>query len=349
MHRVYTTSLAVLGIAVLIPLLSAQVSLDTASGPSDARAKQTFAAAQKFIAKHDSAAALEAFRKADTQDGGHCIGCERAAYKLAGLVGDYKSQREEAALLTANGAGPADKAEGHYLAGKAYLAEGGYRIYEKPFQDADSEFQAALQLQPDKAVCLYEDGVALAHLHQYAKAQERFQQYIKAAPATELEYKRAKLFAAQPELARKRVAPAFHVTAMDGRPIAMDSLAGKVVLIDFWATWCGPCRNALPHLKEIAHKFEGQPLVVISISLDADEGTWKDFVAHNGMTWLQYRDGGFDGPISTTFAVKAIPTTFTIDADGFVQDQQVGDGEIESKLQKLIEKAGGGKALATGQ
>jgi hypothetical protein len=57
------------------------------------------------------------------------------------------------------------------------------------------------------------------------------------------------------------------------------------------------------------------------------------------MTWTQYRDGGFDGPIASQFHVKAIPTTFTIDADGFVQDQQVGDGEIDAKLKKLIAAA----------
>jgi len=57
------------------------------------------------------------------------------------------------------------------------------------------------------------------------------------------------------------------------------------------------------------------------------------------MTWAQYRDGGFDGPIATAFRVKVIPTTFTIDANGFVQDQQVGDGQIEERLKKLIEKA----------
>jgi hypothetical protein len=80
-------------------------------------------------------------------------------------------------------------------------------------------------------------------------------------------------------------------------------------------------------------------LVVISISVDADEPTWKSFVASHDMTWTQYRDGSFDGPIASQFNVKAIPTTFTIDADGFVQDQQVGDGDIEAKLKKLVAAA----------
>jgi thiol-disulfide isomerase/thioredoxin len=142
-------------------------------------------------------------------------------------------------------------------------------------------------------------------------------------------------------LARKRVAPNFHVVGLDSKAISMENLAGQVVRIDFWATWCGPCKNALPHLREIAPKFLGQPLVIISISLDADEGTWRDFVAKNGMTWAQFRDGGFDGPMATQFNVKAIPTTFSIDADGFVQDRQVGDGNIEETLKKPIAQATG--------
>jgi thiol-disulfide isomerase/thioredoxin len=328
-------------------------SLGSGAGPSDPKAGKIFAKAMKDFDEHKYPLALDGFRKADSQDGGRCVPCEMQAYKAATQIGDFKTAREETALLLDHVTSPDDKAEVHYLAGDVCLSEGGYRIFEKPFQDADSEFQAALQLQPEKSECVYEDGIALAHLHQYEKATERFQQYMKLSPPptsqNDLQYKRAKLFASQPELARKRVAPDFHVVALDGKTISMQSLTGKVVLIDFWATWCGPCKQALPHLKEIAQKFEGQPLVVISISLDADEPTWKNFVAHNGMTWAQYRDGGFDGPIATSFAVKAIPTTFTIDADGFLQDQQVGDGNIEEKLKKLIAKAseaGNGKTVA---
>jgi thiol-disulfide isomerase/thioredoxin len=322
-----------------------------AAGPSDAKAAKSYAKAAKEFDGHKYPLALNDFRVADQQDGGNCVSCELYAFKAAKLIGDFKTAHEETALLLSHVTAQEDKAEIHAMAGDVCLAEGGYRIFEKPFQDADSEFQAALQLEPEKADCLYNDGIALSHLHQYAKAHDRFLQYTKlvSPSANQVQYTRAKLFASQPELARIRVAPDFHVTALDGKPISMGSLTGKVVLIDFWATWCGPCKQALPHLKEIAKKFEGQPLVVISISLDQDETTWKNFVAQNGMTWAQYRDGSFDGPIATAFAVKAIPTTFTIDAQGFLQDQQVGDGEIEAKLKKLVDKAASadsGKSVA---
>jgi thiol-disulfide isomerase/thioredoxin len=114
---------------------------------------------------------------------------------------------------------------------------------------------------------------------------------------------------------------------------------GKITVLDFWATWCGPCREALPHLRDVAKKFQGQPLVVLSVSLDANEQQWKEFVAKNGMTWPQYRDGGFTSPISKLFNVTAIPHTFTIDAEGVLQDEHIGDASIEGKLKKLLAQA----------
>ena len=129
------------------------------------------------------------------------------------------------------------------------------------------------------------------------------------------------------------------MTTLDGQRVSLDDLKGKVVLLDFWATWCGPCREALPHMKSIAKKFQGQPFVVLSVSLDQSEDTWKEFIAKNEMTWLHYRDGGFEGRLSKLFGVEAIPQTFTIDADGVLQDEHIGDASMEGKLKKLIARA----------
>jgi thiol-disulfide isomerase/thioredoxin len=112
-----------------------------------------------------------------------------------------------------------------------------------------------------------------------------------------------------------------------------------VVLLDFWATWCGPCRAALPHIQQVAKKFQGEPLVILSVSLDSDEQKWKEFITKNEMTWPQYRDGSFNGPVSKMFGVNAIPHTFTVDADGVLQEEHIGDASIEGKLKKLIARA----------
>lgn len=318
---------------------SAAPATKAPAGPADPKAQQTFAEAAKLFKKHDYAFALDGFRKADKQDGGHCIPCEMQAYLAARQALDFKAAREQTALLLEHVTSSKDKAQVHYMTGSVCLSDGLRNNHEKQFEAADGEFQAALQLQPGMSDCLYGDGMALAHLKQDGTARERFQQFLNVAPKSDVDYARAERFAEHPELARARVAPNFQLTTLDGQNITLESLTGKVVLVDFWATWCGPCREALPRVKEIARKFQGQPFVVVSISMDKDDAKWKDFVAHNNMTWMQYRDGYFEGPIAKMFAVNAIPATFTIDADGVLQDQHVGDADIEGKIKKLIARA----------
>ena len=77
----------------------------------------------------------------------------------------------------------------------------------------------------------------------------------------------------------------------------------------------------------------------LSVSLDKDEDKWKEFVKKNEMTWPQYNDKGFEGSLAKMFAVTSIPHTFTIDSDGVLQDEHVGDGSIEGKIKKLIARA----------
>jgi thiol-disulfide isomerase/thioredoxin len=309
------------------------------SGPTDSKAKETFEEGKKLEKSRKYVFALDNFRKADKQDGGKCIPCELRAYTSALEIRDFKAAREEASAILEHVTSDTDKAQAHALMGNACLVEGVDGNHEKPLEAADEEFQVALKIAPNKSDCMYSDGVALAHLKRDGEARERFQQFLKAAPATDIDYDRAQRFAEHPELARARVAPNFRFTTLDGKTMTLESLTGKVVLIDFWATWCGPCREALPRVQKIAEKFQGQPFVVVSISLDRDEAKWKDFVAAHGMTWTQYRDGYFNGPVATTFGVKAIPATFTIDADGVLQDQHVGDADIEGKIRKLIARA----------
>jgi thiol-disulfide isomerase/thioredoxin len=215
------------------------------------------------------------------------------------------------------------------------------------------EFKTALSLDPNLTAAHYSLGVSLAHLHQDDAARAEFTTFLNQDKEIPNLHPRAARFVERVDLARARMAPAFALTTLDGRHITMDGLQGKVVLIDFWATWCGPCLQALPHIRDIARKFAGQPLVVLSVSMDDDDAKWRDFVAKNGMTWLQYRDGRFTGPMATWFEVNAIPATFSIDADGVLEDQHVGDEAIEGKLKKMIaqavELANRKPALAAGQ
>jgi thiol-disulfide isomerase/thioredoxin len=142
------------------------------------------------------------------------------------------------------------------------------------------------------------------------------------------------------------MAPAFTVTALDGSKFALDEMGGRVVLIDFWATWCGPCNEELPHMKKIAKEFAGQPLVIISISWDSDPEKWKAFIAKNEMSWVQYRDA--DHELSKAFGIDAIPHYFTIDSSGVLTAEMLGEGsDVEGKLRKLVAKAKAAQATST--
>jgi thiol-disulfide isomerase/thioredoxin len=307
--------------------------------PTDPKARKTFLGAIDWEKHGDLTAAIDDYRKANKQDGGHCSECLSRAYNLALKTGAYKDAVNVAQDWLSVAQTDADRAVGHFRLGFALQHEGTNEKKEQLFTQSCDEFKAALSLDPSFASARFGLGISLSDLHQDDAARAEFKAFLAQAATDSSLRERAAKYVERPELARARMAPPFALTTIDGRHISMDGLAGNVVLIDFWATWCGPCREALPHLRDIAQKFQGQPFVVLSVSLDDDPVKWKDFVSKNNMTWLQYRDGKWTGPIATQFDVKAIPATFSIDADGVLEDQHVGDADIEGRLKKMIAHA----------
>ena len=307
--------------------------------PTDPKARKTFEGAIDWEKRRAYNEALEDFRKANKQDGGHCMECLVRAYKLAIKLGAYKDAEQVARDMLPLASSDADKGNAHFALAMC-LQQHGIKEKKDQFLDESSdEFKTALQLNPKLSSARYHWGVTLARLHQDDEASAQFSAFLDEDRRNPSLHERAQRFLDRIDLARATMAPPFMATTLDGQHISMDSLAGKVVLIDFWATWCGPCREALPHVQKLARKFDGQPFVVLSISLDNDEDKWKSFVEKNAMTWLQVRDGGFDGSVSKQFGVTAIPATFSIDADGVLEDQHVGDADIEGKLKKMIAHA----------
>ncbi len=284
-------------------------------------------------------AALDGFKKADKQDGGHCLACQKKMIRYGVELRDWKTAETAAQEMVEQAQGNKRVALAHYQFGFVLLEEGIDKHKDELFARTHDEMTKALAAAASFPAAVFADGRALACLKQDDRAKARFEEFLKMRPEDGPDRQRALRYISQPELARARMAPPFAITTTDGQRVSMDDLAGKVVLIDFWATWCAPCREALPHMREIANKFQGQPLVVLSVSLDKDEQKWKDFIGKNEMTWPQYRDGGFTGPIAKMFGVEAIPHTFTIDADGVLQEEHIGDAAIEGKLKKLVARA----------
>jgi len=327
---------------LLVLLVSLVVSLaaqDDAAGPANEKAQKTYKQGLDYLHKHMNDLALEDFKKADKQDDGHCLACQKKMLQYGRELGDWKTAEIAAEEMVAEAHGASNVALAHYQFGVVLRDEAVEKHKEEIFARAHEEMTKALTAAANFPDAYFVDGQILAHMKQDEAAKKQFEQYVKMKPEDDPHRQRALRFIGDPDLAGARMAPAFAITTTDGQRVSLDDLKGKAVLIDFWATWCGPCREALPHMKEIAKKFQGQPLVVLSVSLDEDEQRWKEFVAKNEMTWSQYRDGRFTGPIATLFSVRAIPQTFTIDSNGVLQDQHIGDALIEDKLKKLVGRA----------
>jgi thiol-disulfide isomerase/thioredoxin len=134
-------------------------------------------------------------------------------------------------------------------------------------------------------------------------------------------------------------APDFTLLSTEGKDIKLSSYKGKVVILDFWATWCGPCRKGIPDLVELQKEF-GKDIVVIGISLDQDtKGEVVPFMQHFGINYpIAY------GTLEVTQqygGVEAIPTSFVINKNGEIVDRHVGlvpKSEYSDLINKLLNK-----------
>lgn len=125
-------------------------------------------------------------------------------------------------------------------------------------------------------------------------------------------------------------------TAVDGREVDLAKMRGKVVLIDFWATWCGPCVAELPNVLKAYKELHPKGFEIVGISLDSDKGKLEKFVADKGMEWPQFFDGkGWKNEIAVTYDIHSIPAMWLVDQKGMVVDTSARAG-LEEKVAKLL-------------
>ena len=282
--------------------------------------------------------AIDAYKKAckiaDEKD----ENCLAQLYALQMKTGRFKDAVVTAGSLEAIAANPTDKSYAETKRGHALFYQAGDKNKADLLNAADAALKSAIADNPKNASAHYLDGQVLARLNQMDAARDQFKTCLTCVSPSDPSYLRAQHFADDPALSTHPMAPPFTVTALDGSKFNLDAMGGRVVLIDFWATWCGPCNEELPHMKKIAKEFAGQPLVIISVSWDSDETKWKNFIDKNEMTWIQYRDA--DHHLGNLFQINSIPHYFTIDSDGVLTAEMMGSGsDVEGKLKKLIARA----------
>ncbi|MES1249154.1 MAG: TlpA disulfide reductase family protein [Chitinophaga rupis] len=240
------------------------------------------------------------------------------------------------------------------------ILEGLYRQYGEARRNQDSAGSTAIERKIDSVEDVEKEQVykqyvlekgqtspvALYALSEYtgysidaAKAQplyDRLGASVKALPA-------GIAFENRIDIARKLEVgqPAFDFTLNDtlGQQVSLSSFRGKYVLIDFWASWCGPCRAENPNVVKAFNRFKDRGFTILGVSLDrpGQKDKWQKAIHDDGLAWTQVSDLKFwDNAAARLYDVKAIPANFLVDRDGKIVARNVRGETLESTLDKLI-------------
>ncbi len=128
-------------------------------------------------------------------------------------------------------------------------------------------------------------------------------------------------------------------TAVDGREVDLAKLRGKVVLIDFWATWCGPCKEEMPNVRRVYEAYHDKGFEVVAVSLDSEKDKQKllDYCRENNLPWPQFFDGKFwKNEIAVKFGIRSIPAMFLLDQDGKLVSTSARGPKLEAEVKRLL-------------
>ena len=136
-------------------------------------------------------------------------------------------------------------------------------------------------------------------------------------------------------------APEIALSDTTGKPVPLSSLRGKYVLIDFWASWCGPCRQENPNVVRMYNKFKEKGFAIYSVSLDQSKANWVKAIRNDNLTWTHVSDLKYwQSAAAQQYGVQAIPQTFLIDREGKIIAKNLRGDALEQKLEEVLKSTG---------
>ncbi len=151
-------------------------------------------------------------------------------------------------------------------------------------------------------------------------------------------------FYKQPKYINGEIAPPFTAQMIDGSEFSLSDLKGRYVLLDFWGSWCGPCRQENPNIVKLFDKFNGKTFTdasgfeVVSVAIEKDENRMKSAILNDNLKWKYHipQLDRFNSPIVIQYGVKEIPTKYLINPDGYIMGVNQSPTEIERLLSERV-------------
>ncbi len=143
------------------------------------------------------------------------------------------------------------------------------------------------------------------------------------------------------KLSPGHTAPDFTLNTPDGRPVRLHEVKARVKLLDFWASWCGPCRAESPELVRIYQQYKDQGLEIVSVSLDSKLPAWKKAIETDGLHWIHLSSlQGWHCPVASLYRIHSVPSCFVLDADNRIVAVKVWGKELEEAIKRALKDKG---------
>ena len=324
-------------IPIFLLVLLAGVAGVAAQSDSDALSK-AMAQGELFESKHKYDLALEAYHKADKLAHHENANCYLKLAVVERKLGDFSSALDDTKKAIKAAGNDKSTAVKAYTIRAILLVRQSGKPTDKKLREAEEDMRQAIALEPQVALSHFNLGTILMKQEKDADGAAELNQSLATSGLDAKTAAEARKFIANPIRAREPFAPDFNFVTKENERMNNAALRGKVVLLDFWGTWCPPCRESVPAIKNVKKKFAGKGFELVGISSDDDEDVWRTFVEAKQMDWHEYID--LSGDVLQAFNIDSFPTYVVVDKDGVIRYRQSGYGDTtEGELEDAISKA----------